>query len=105
MALIKVNNDYGIDLNYWRIENISLDNISKTAMISIALYANKDATNCINSEVVSLYAADFDKYFSRENIGGYKDIYNSAYLAIKEKSEYFSNAEDDAEEKKKLKKK
>lgn len=100
MALIKVNNDFGIELNYWRIESISLDNISDTAMINIGLYADKEAVNAIKYETISLYNEDFRKYFSRENIIKYNDIYNSAYLAVKEKCEYFLTAEDDEEERK-----
>ena len=99
MALIKENLDYGILANYWKVININLDTISKTGFICIALYVIKDANKFLETKTLNVYVDMFDKYFSKDNIVNYDDIYAASYYCIKENLEYFEDAIDDEDEK------
>ena len=122
MALIKENNDYGFTVNYWRIDNIAIDRINKQCFVVIDLYANKEAKKNIDTqqyiisnhekvattydretgeEIVSREMInDFDEYieYFLQGENEYKDIYNSCYEYLKNKIDFFSDAEDDEEE-------
>lgn len=98
MALIKENLDYGFKANYWRIINVSIDILSNTAMVSIALYTNKEAQKSLEVRTVNAYNDTFLKYFSKRNIINYKDLYEASYFFLKENDEYFKEAKDDNEE-------
>lgn len=98
MALIKKNTDYGFEAEYWRIISVNVDIVSNSAMICIALYANKDAIRYLESRTITVFENKFEKYFSKSNISNYKDIYEASYIYLKENDEYFINSVDDIEE-------
>ena len=122
MALIKENNDYGFVANYWRIDNIAICRGNKECFVVINLYANKEAKKNIDTrqyiisnhekvtttyneetgeEIISKELInDFDEYveyFLQDEVE-YRDVYNSCYEYLKNKIDFFSDAEDDEEE-------
>ena len=98
MALIKKNDDFGFSADYWRVINISIDLISRTGMVFLGLYYDKDTKRHIDTRVISVYGEDFDKYFSKDNILNFSDLYEAGYICTKENLEYFKDAEDDEDE-------
>ena len=122
MALIKENNDYGVKASYWRIDNVAIDRNNKQCFVVINLYANKEAKKNIDTrqyiisnhekvtttyneetgeEIISKELInDFDEYveyFLQDDVE-YRDVYNSCYEYLKNKIDFFSDAEDDEEE-------
>ena len=122
MALIKENNDYGLTVSYWRIDNIAICRGNKECFVVVNLYANKEAKKNIDTrqyiisnhekvtttydretgeEIVSKELInDFDEYveYFLQGEVEYRDVYNSCYEYLKNKIDFFSDAEDDEEE-------
>lgn len=98
MALIKENLDFGISANYWRVINISIDIISNTSIIFISLYVSKDAKRSIDTRSFTVTNEDFERFFSKDGIKNFRDLYNASYLCLKELDPYFIDAVDDTEE-------
>lgn len=88
MALLKNIEDFGIPLEYWRIEEVTLNKIHKTGSIILTLFANKEAKYGITKMIFPIETELFEEYFGLEN--RFRDIYNSAYEYIK-----FTNKEKD----------
>lgn len=98
MALLKENLEYGISANYWRVVNISIDTISHTSIIFISLYINKKAALPISTRSFTVCNDEFEKYFSKDGIANFRDLYQASYLCLKEFDEFFVDAIDDPEE-------
>ena len=99
MALIKTKETtLGIEANYWKITMISIDRASKNGSFSLSLYTKKGAKDFIESTATIIFE-DEEKFKECFENSSYKDIYTSIYEYTKKNVEYFTDAEDDEEEK------
>ena len=93
MNFIENNNDYGIETSYWKLGSFSIDTTSKTAMINILLFVSEKAQKPFQQQTVIVYGETFDKYFLKENIPNYGDIYDAISNCVKENSNFESSEE------------
>lgn len=106
MALIKkVETDYGIIADYWKVSRISLDIIKNEISFTLNLYLNKKSkqelgdytfvSSILNKEE---FEPLYEKYFKQDREENYKDIYTACYKFSKENIDFFKDALDDEEE-------
>ena len=81
MALIKSKEEYGVPVNYWRIEEVSLNRKNKSGYIGVRLFANKEAERFIDAYTFPIKPENFDEFFEVE--GEFSDLYNCCYEYIK----------------------
>ena len=81
MALIKNNEDFGIPLDYWRIEEVSINRAHSFGRIVIGLYASKTAEYSVTTMTFTVDQELYEEFFGINNT--YENIFNSAYECIK----------------------
>lgn len=96
MALIKGNNDFGINADYWKLSDITINRSNKYCQLILGLHFNNSNNRALTYKSINVEKELFDSYFEEPN--AYRDVYHASYEYIKNNVDYFKDSVSDEEQ-------